>query len=57
VKKKYITGWHGIDLNQLSACTLVFEGSKEVVQAQQAKVYQIAKKYNGIKADAENGKR
>jgi len=57
LKKKYITGWHGIDLNQLAACTLVFEGSKEEVQVQQARVYAIAKKYNGVKADADNGKR
>lgn len=57
VKKKYITSWHGIDLNQLAACTLVFEGSRDVVQQQQAKIYQIAKKHSGVKADAENGKR
>jgi len=55
VKKQYITKWHKVDLNELSAATLVFEGSKDQVNAQQKKIYSIAKKYGGIKADAANG--
>jgi hypothetical protein len=35
----------------------VFEGSVEVVNAQQSKVYSLAKEFGGIKADATNGKR
>lgn len=27
-KRKYITQWHGFDLDQMAACTIVFEGSK-----------------------------
>lgn len=57
VKKMYITGYHKIDVNKLAACTLVFEGSKEVVASQQAKVYSLAKEFGGVKADATNGKR
>eukprot|EP01126_Amoeba_proteus_P045229 TRINITY_DN5054_c0_g1_i12.p1 TRINITY_DN5054_c0_g1~~TRINITY_DN5054_c0_g1_i12.p1 ORF type:complete len:525 (-),score=106.40 TRINITY_DN5054_c0_g1_i12:119-1693(-) len=57
IKKAYVTKWHGIDLGQLSACTLLFEGTPDLVKAQQAKVYALAKLHNGVKADAENGKR
>jgi len=57
IKKKYITVYQGFDLNKISACTLVFEGSKETVAAQQKKVYSLAKQNGGIKADATNGKR
>uniref|UniRef100_A0A6B2L0P4 Alkylglycerone-phosphate synthase n=1 Tax=Arcella intermedia TaxID=1963864 RepID=A0A6B2L0P4_9EUKA len=57
LKKKYITQWHGFDVNQMAAATLVFEGTKEEVSSQQKIVYAIAKRYNGVKADAKNGKR
>ena len=45
------------DPTQMVACTLVFEGAKEDVAAQEAKVYAIAAKHNGMKAGAENGSR
>jgi len=57
IKKKYITIYQGFDVNKMSACTLVFEGSKETVTAQQKKVYALAKEHGGVKADATNGKR
>jgi len=57
VKKKYITSWHGFDVNQMAATTLVFEGNQEEVRKQQKQVYAISKKHHGVKADATNGKR
>jgi len=57
IKKKYITSWHGFDVNQMAAATVVFEGSQEEVTRQQKQVYAIAKKHHGVKADAANGKR
>jgi len=56
-KKFYVTKYHGFDPTELCAATIVFEGSKEVVKAQEKAVYAIAKQFNGLKADAENGKR
>jgi len=57
VKKKYITSWHGFDVNQMAAATLVFEGSNLEVKIQQKQIYAISKKHRGVKADAANGKR
>jgi len=56
-KKLMVTKWYGFDLEQLCAATLVFEGSKEVVAHQERMVYSIAKKYGGLKADENSGKR
>ena len=38
-------------------CTLVFEGSQREVKGQESVVYAIARKYGGMKAGGENGKR
>jgi alkyldihydroxyacetonephosphate synthase len=57
VKKKYITSWHGFDVHQMAAATLVFEGTAAEVKRQQQLIYSISKKHNGVKADATNGKR
>jgi len=56
-KKFYVTKYHGFDPAELCAATIVFEGNKEDVKAQEKKVYAIAKQFGGLKADAENGKR
>jgi len=47
----------GFDLSKMTACTLVFEGTRREVAAQQKDVYRIAARYRGIKAGAENGSR
>eukprot|EP01128_Nolandella_sp_AFSM9_P012330 TRINITY_DN9174_c0_g1_i1.p1 TRINITY_DN9174_c0_g1~~TRINITY_DN9174_c0_g1_i1.p1 ORF type:complete len:607 (+),score=111.93 TRINITY_DN9174_c0_g1_i1:401-2221(+) len=57
LKRGYLTQYHGVDLEQLAACTMVFEGSKSEVAAQQKKIYSIAKSHGGIKADAASGER
>ncbi len=57
IEKLFVTQIKGFDPTQMVACTLVFEGAKEDVAAQEAKVYAIAAKHNGMKAGAENGSR
>ena len=45
LKKLYITKYKRFDLNQISVATLLFEGQKEDVTAQEKKVYEIAAKF------------
>jgi alkyldihydroxyacetonephosphate synthase len=45
------------DLNRMTACTLVFEGSRREVAEQERSVYRIAARFGGMKAGAENGVR
>jgi alkyldihydroxyacetonephosphate synthase len=56
-KKLYVTQWLKFDPMELCAATLVFEGTKEEVAFQEHNVYTLAKKFGGIKADEENGRR
>lgn len=48
VKKFYIANIKGFDLMSLCAATLVFEGKKEEVAAQEKMVYETAAKYGGV---------
>ncbi len=57
IEKIFVTQIKGFDPTQMVACTLVFEGAKEDVAAQEARVYGIAAKHSGMKAGAENGSR
>jgi len=57
VKKFYVTSIKGFDVHSLCAATLVFEGRKDEVQAQERAVYETAKKHGGLKSDAESGRR
>lgn len=57
LQKAYVTGFKGFDPQKMSACTLVFEGTTKYVSAQEAAVYAIASKHNGMRAGAENGER
>ncbi|MDQ6612591.1 MAG: FAD-binding oxidoreductase [Gemmatimonadota bacterium] len=54
-EKWFITRAKGFDPKTMVACTLLFEGRRDEVAAQQATVKQLAKKYGGISAGAENG--
>ncbi|CDJ54037.1 Ac2-202, related [Eimeria brunetti] len=49
-----IKGWREEDL---CACTLLFEGSKEEVASQQRNLYKAAKGFGGLPAGAKNGQR
>ena len=57
LEKWFVTRVKGFDPNSMAACTLVFEGTREQVAAEQRTVYQIAKRHGGMKGGADNGKR
>ena len=57
VEKWVVTGPLGFNPEEMTAVTLVFEGSKEEVDRQEKLVYQLAKRHKGFKGGAENGKR
>lgn len=50
-----VTQLKGFDPKEMVACTLVFEGSAEMVAAQEKHVYRTAAQFGGMKAGAENG--
>lgn len=56
-EKLLVTGPLKFDPNQMTACTLVFEGTEADVSEQEAVVYRLAKQHGGFKAGAENGRR
>lgn len=57
IKKYYVTTIKKYDPETICACTLVFEGSAGQVALQQKQVLETAKKYRGMRAGEENGKR
>ena len=57
IKKYYITKIKNFDPDQMCVCTLLFEGSKEQTTLQQKQIFGLARKYKGIRAGEENGKR
>jgi alkyldihydroxyacetonephosphate synthase len=57
LERLYVTRLRGFDPGRMVACTLVFEGSREEVRAQEARTYALARQHGGLAAGAENGKR
>jgi alkyldihydroxyacetonephosphate synthase len=57
LEKWLVTGPLGFDPQRMVACTLVFEGTRREVEAQERAVYGLARRQRGMKAGAENGKR
>jgi alkyldihydroxyacetonephosphate synthase len=57
LEKLYVTRVRGFDPAEMVACTLVFEGGREEVEAQKSALFRIARKHGGLKAGSENGKR
>lgn len=57
IKQFYVTKIKGLDLDQVCAATLLFEGELEDVKRQESVIYEIAKKYNGFPAGGQNGER
>jgi alkyldihydroxyacetonephosphate synthase len=57
LEKFYVTRVKGLDPDEMVACTLLFEGSREEVAAQESALFRIARRHGGFKAGAENGKR
>jgi len=57
LEKWFVVGVKGFDPEEMTACTLVFEGTRDEVAAQQRAVYRIAQRHDGMKGGAENGRR
>lgn len=57
LEKFLVTKIKGYHPQKMVALTLVFEGGSAEVEHQEKAVYQLAKKFGGLKAGAENGKR
>jgi alkyldihydroxyacetonephosphate synthase len=57
IEKLVVTRVLGFAVDRMVACTLLFEGSRAEVAAQERSVYRIAKRHGGIKGGAENGAR
>jgi alkyldihydroxyacetonephosphate synthase len=56
-EKFYVTRVKKFDPDEMVACTLLFEGSRDEVAAQESSLFRIARKHGGLRAGAENGKR
>lgn len=54
-KKFYVTKIKGFNPETMCACTLVYEGSRDTANLQQKQINEIAAKYGGMMAGAENG--
>lgn len=57
LERLFVTRVKGFEVDQMAACTLVFEGRAEEVAAQQKTVYALAARHGGMKGGAENGRR
>ena len=57
LEKWFVLHVKSFEPKRMTACTLVFEGTREQVAAEQRDVYKIAKRHRGMKGGAENGKR
>ena len=57
LERAYVTGWRGMDPEQMVACTLVFEGSAAAVRIQERAVYALGRDYGGLPAGSQNGER
>lgn len=47
----------GFDFNKISACTLVFEGTREEVDRQKKIIYNLAPDHGGLVSGSENGEK
>lgn len=57
LKKAYLTKIKGFDVTKMCVATLVFEGEASDVKRNEKQINEIAMKYSGIPAGAENGER
>jgi alkyldihydroxyacetonephosphate synthase len=57
LEKFFVTRVSGFAVDRMVACTLLFEGTRAEVAAQERAVYRIAAQHRGIKGGAENGQR
>jgi alkyldihydroxyacetonephosphate synthase len=57
LERQVVTGLLGFKPDQMCAFTLLYEGSREDVRLQRARVARLAKLHRGFRAGGENGKR
>lgn len=57
LKKLYVTKFKGFDVDEMAACSLLFEGTAEEVSSQEKKIYDIAAKFGGLAGGEDNGRR
>ncbi|MGH7287691.1 MAG: FAD-binding oxidoreductase [Myxococcota bacterium] len=57
LERAVVTRLRGFDPERMVACTLLFEGSRAEVEAQERSVYRLAAQHGGMRAGAENGER
>jgi alkyldihydroxyacetonephosphate synthase len=57
LQRFFVTTVKGFDVERMTACTLVFEGTAEEVAAQEKRTYRIARRHGGLAGGAENGRR
>jgi alkyldihydroxyacetonephosphate synthase len=57
LEKLVVTKVKGFDPDEMVACTLVFEGTADEVERQEAAVYALAKRHGGMAAGGANGAR
>lgn len=57
LERVFVTKLRGFDPERMVACTLLFEGSRDEVAAQERVVYRLATEHGGMRAGAENGER
>jgi len=57
LEKLFVTKVKGFDVETMTACTMVFEGTKAEVAAQQRRTNAIAKKHGGLAGGSANGER
>jgi len=57
LQRFYVTRVRGFVPDRMTACTLVFEGTRREVTQQQRRVHETAARFGGMRAGAENGRR
>jgi alkyldihydroxyacetonephosphate synthase len=57
LEKFFVTRVKGFDTSEMSACTIVFEGSRATTEVEKRAVYRLASKHGGLRGGAENGRR
>ncbi len=56
-ERVFVTRVKGFDPSQMVACTLVYEGNREQVAAEERGVSRLARRHGGMRAGSENGKK
>jgi alkyldihydroxyacetonephosphate synthase len=56
-EKLVVTRVKRFDVDEIAACTLLFEGRRDEVEAQERSVYRLARRHGGLRGGAENGRR